>query len=304
MKAAEGHVVVPSHHFSALQPRLLFLPPTGRGYAERSHVAYAPEFTDRQSPGYDLFGSSPVEAARLFWYRWIAGHQVSFILWRTMGDVLERQPDPDAVPTPYELDVLAACVDGYSAMLLYSATVPREHYHADTRVRMAQQHPSFSGTWAPDYRPIRRLFRGKFPWQGDPSCAALCDAVEFNRQTHDHIADHLVPAGRSLLQKSASSSDAGISREKEDLFDNFFMTIRRPVSRAEVVAQLNSRVVELAADLEHHGLYPHVDGQHFPVLTGPSSSAMSPLATGVLRILSRAVVLMEDMRHPLQEVGR
>lgn len=298
MSGGRGHDPVPGEHFPVLQARLLFMPPTGHEYAEQSCATYDPEFADRDFPAYDVFGSCRVEARRLFWHRWIAGHQISFVLWRAMGDVVRRHLDD--MPTERELDVLASCVDGYSAMLLYSATVPREHYHAHTRVRMALQHPSFSGTWARDYWPIRRLFRGRFPWQGDPSCAPLGEAVARNRRTHDHIADHLVPDGRSLLQKSAGCSGAGVSREKEDLYDNFFMTIRRPVSHADLVAQLDSRIAELAADLEHNGLYPNVDGRHHPVVTGRSDDAMRPLVTGVLRTLRRAVRLMENMR--LEEV--
>jgi hypothetical protein len=306
VKAAEGQTELTTEdplttEEPLLQPRLLFLPPTGRGYDKGS---YSPESTvpRHEDSGYDLFGRSPVEPTHLFWYRWIAGHQVSFILWRTLGEAIGRRAND--IPAQRELDVLAACVDGYSAMLLYSATVPRDHYHAHIRERMALQHPSFSGTWAPDYRPIRRLFRDGFPWLGDPSCAALAEAIALNQETHDHIAEHLVPDGRSLLQKSVGSRAARISRKKEDLYDNFFLAIRRPVSRAEVVEQLNSRIVELVADLAHNGLYPNVGGAHFPVLVGSSSDAMAGLATGVPRILRRAALLIADMRRPLEKARR
>jgi hypothetical protein len=293
VKAAQERIAATAAY---LQPRLLFLPPAGNGYRDRD---LSGDFViPSASPGYDLFGSSPVEAAQLFWYRWITGHQVSFILWRTVGDVIGRNRDD--MPPHHELDLLATCVDGYSAMLLYSGTVPRDHYHSHTRVRMALQHPSFSGTWAPDYRPIRRLFHGRMPWQDGHT--ALDDAIARNRRMHDHIAEHLVPDGRSLLQASAGASTAGISHEKEDLYDNFFLTIRRPVSRTDVVAQLSSRIADVTADLERHGLYPDVDGTHFPVLAGPS--AASPLATGVVRTLRRAALLMTNVRRPLAEVWR
>lgn len=291
-----------SKHSPVLQPRLLFLPPAGRGY-ECSYVESC-EFTVscEDEPEYDLFGCTPVNPARLFWYRWIAGHQVSFILWRTIGGVIRRYPED--TPPQHELDVLSACVHGYSAMLLYAATVPREHYHAHTRARMAQQHPSFSGTWAPDYRPILRFFMGRLTWQGDASCAAVDEAIALNRKTHDHIADHLVPDGRSLLQKSARGPAADVSREKEDLYDNFFLTIRRPVSRAEVAEQLDARIAELTDDLVHNGLYPNVGGAHFPVLIGAPCDEMEELAAGVPRILRRAAVLAADMLRPLAEAHR
>lgn len=243
MKATEERVVVPSGNLT-LQPRLLRLPPSGNDYAGRDFPTELG--VPAESVRYDLFGSVPVDAAPLFWYRWITGHQISFVLWRAIADVLVRHPDHS--PPPDELDLLTTCVDGYSAMLLYSSTVPRDHYHTHTRVRMALQHPSFSGAWAPDYRPTRRLFRGRVPWQGD--CAALDEAVDRNRRMHDHVADHLVPDGRSLLQASAGSTTAAVSREKEDLYDNFFLTIRRPVSRAEVRAGAPESIPEAAVEID------------------------------------------------------
>ncbi|MCM6778279.1 L-tyrosine 3-hydroxylase [Nocardia sp. CDC159] len=287
-----------SDHPPVLLTRLLFMPRTGQPYAPSPELD-RDAAEQRDLPEYDILGDRPVQAQPLFWYRWIAGHQISFVLWRAMHDILGRHPD--GVPDERELDVLAACVDGYSAMLLYSSTVPREHYHAHTRVRMALQHPSFSGAWAPDYRPIRRLFRGRFPWQGDPVCAALDEAVTRNGVTHDHIADHLVPDGRSLLQQSAGAPGVSVSREKEDLYDNFFLTVRRPVSHAELVAQLDSRLTELAADLRHNGLYPRVEGRHYPVVP-EQSTVLRPLVTGVLRVTDRAARLVSALR--LEDVRR
>lgn len=300
MKALEREHAPSTEDSLLLQPRLLFLPPAGCDY-ERSY-AESSEFTvsREDGPEYDLLGCSPVDPA-LFWYRWIAGHQVSFILWRTIGGVVRRHTDE--LPPQHELDVLAACVDGYSAMLLYASTVPRDHYHAHTRVRMAEQHPSFSGRWAPDYRPLLRIFMGRLPWQCDPSCAAVDEAIALNRKTHDHIADHLVPDGRSLLQKSARGP-ADVSREKEDLYDNFFLTIRRTVSHTEIAEQLDMRIAEIADDLAHNGLYPNVDGAHFPVLIGAPCEEMEELAASVPQTLRRAALLTADLRRPLAEARR
>lgn len=289
-KPANGHCP------PVLVPRLLFMPPTSHALETWPDAAHGGEPAERDLPGYDVFGAHPVDAQQLFWFRWIVGHQVSFVLWRAMCDVLWHHPDDS--PGERELDLLATCVDGYSAMLLYSSTVPRAHYHAHTRVRMVLQHPSFSGTWAPDYRPVRKLFRGKLPWQHD--CAALEEAVARNGVTHDHIAGHLVPDGRSLLQQSAGAPGVTVSREKEDLYDNFFLTIRRPVSHVELVSQLDTRLDELATDLTHNGLYPNVGGRHHPVVSGGSDELMKPLVTGVLEVLDRAARLVTATR--LEEV--
>ncbi|MFI6996583.1 L-tyrosine 3-hydroxylase [Nocardia sp. NPDC050175] len=284
----------------ALQPHVLFMPPIGDDFDGSDEDAATVE---RETLEYNVFGTKPVEEERLFWYRWIAGHQISFLLWRAMHDVVRHHADEDADrPGERELDLLSACIDGYSTTLLYSSTVPRELYHADIRARMALQHPAFSGTWAPDYRGVRRLFRSNLPWQEDGSCAALDEAVARNEVTHSHIADHLVPDGHSLLQKSVGAPGVSISREKEDLYDNFFLTVRRPVSHAEFVAQLDARIADLAADLKHNGLYPNVDGQHYPVVTQQSDEVMRPLVSDILQVLDRAARLVSDMR--LEEARR
>jgi L-tyrosine peroxygenase len=286
-------------HPPVLQLRLLAMPLTGHPFRASPNEIHDTAVAEWHVPEYNVFGTCPVDAERVFWYRWITGHQISFALWRAMCDVVWNRPDD--LPTKREIDLLTACVDGYSAMLLYSSTIPREHYHARTRVRMALQHPSFSGTWAPDYRPLHRLFRGRFPWQSDPSCVALGEAIARNSMTHDHIADHLVPNGRSLLQQSIGAPGVSVSQEKEELYDNLFLTVRRPVSHAELVAQLDSRSTELATDLEYNGLYPNVDGHHHPVVVGPSGGVMRPLVTGVLQILDRAARLVSEMQ--LEEVS-
>ncbi|MEU7141346.1 L-tyrosine 3-hydroxylase [Nocardia sp. NPDC046473] len=287
----------------ALQPHVLFMPPIGDDFEESSDQDATTDALAREMLEYHVFGTELVEEERVFWYRWIAGHQISFLLWRAMCDVVWQHADEDADrPGERELDLLSACVDGYSAALLYSSTVPRDHYHADIRARMALQHPAFSGTWAPDYRPVRRLFRGKMPWQEDASCAALDEAVARNEVTHSHIADHLVPDGHSLLQKSAGAPGVSVSREKEDLYDNFFLTVRRPVSHAEFVAQLDARIADLAADLKHNGLYPNVDGRHHPVVTQQSDGVLRPLVGDILHVLDRAARLVSDLR--LEEARR
>ncbi|MFL1377188.1 hypothetical protein [Nocardiopsis protaetiae] len=281
-----------------LRPRTLSLPPTGHGYG--GGEGGPSDVRPLRQEKYELFGPACADALALFWYRWVTGHQISFLLWRLLGDALERCSH--RAPTRLEREAMAACVDGYSTMLLYSATVPRDLYHAHIRERMALQHPAFSGAWAPDYRPLRPLFRSRLPWQGDPSCAALREAIGLNHMTHARIADRLVPDGQSLLQKH--SGRAGISREKEDLFDDFFMTVRRPVSRSALTDQLNTRIAGITADLDGNGLYPLVDGEHHAVVPDPpdpSEEALHRLAANVLLSTHRAARLCADAENSLQE---
>lgn len=285
-----------------LQLRPLFLPDPGRpfdpaGGEEPDDATAATRAGD--VPDYNIFGTHPVDAERVFWYRWITGHQVSFALWRAMHEIVGNTPD--AMPSRPGLDALAACVDAYTAMLLYSSTVPRAHYHSHIRRRMALQHPAISGTWAPDYRPVRRLFRGKLPWQGEPSCEPLGTAVARNTAAHDYIAAHLVPDGRSLLQQAIGTPAMAVSREKEELYDNLFLTLRRPVSRGRFLGQLRERVAEVGADLAYNGLYPNVEAHHHPVVTGHSGGIMMTLVPGVLSAVDGATRLIA--RHQLQGVG-
>ncbi|MFF3544722.1 hypothetical protein ACFYXD_23060 [Streptomyces platensis] len=282
-----------------LQLRPLFLPTPGHGFEAPADETLDDDVMGQGLPEYNVFGVRPVDVERVFWYRWIAGHQASFALWWAMGDVVGHSRD--TVPGPAEVDLLAACVEAYSALLLYSSTVPRTHYHHHIRRRMALQHPSFSGAWAPDYRPVRKIFRGGLPWQRDPSCAALGVAVARNAATHDYIAGHLVPDGPSLLQQSIGTPGVAVSREKEELYDNFFLTVRRPVSRVRFINQLRARVGGIATDLTHHGLYPNVEGHHHPVVTGQSGGMLMTLVPGTLRILDEALRLVTEQQ--LQGVG-
>jgi hypothetical protein len=148
---------------------------------------------------------------------------------------------------------------------------------------------------------VRQIFRGKLPWQDNPLCASLTEAVARNAATHDYIADHLVPNGRSLLQQSAQLASATVSREKEDLYDNFFLTVRRPVSRVQFIRPLRARVEDVGADLAHNGLYPNVDGHHHPVITGPSGGITMTLVPRVLRTLDEATRRIAEQQ--LQGVG-
>lgn len=267
-------------------PRLLFLPAVGTGYADNP-----PAGSVSSGPGgrgHPRLGTEPADAGALFWFRWIGGHQLSFLIWRTMADLLAGAGDdrPDARTS----EELTGCVDGYTAMLLYASTVPRELYHAHLRPRMALQHPAFSGTWAPDYRPVARLLRGRSPWLDDPDHASLAAAVDRNRAVHDDIADHLVPDGRSLLRTATGTAGAAVSRDKEDLFDNFFLTIRRPTGRVDMAEQFHDRLDDAARDLTRHGLYPRVHGRHHPVLGPDADPGTRRLVDDVPATLWRAAV--------------
>ena len=198
-------------------------------------------------------------AHELYWFRWITGHQVSFIVWALIARTV-RDLRAGRVAPPTALAALRHYVRGYAAMLLYTSSCPRQVYHDLIRPSMYLQHRGFSGSWAPDYQPVRKLFKGKsFADPHSPEGVDLSRAVTLCQTVHNGVADKLVQDGRSLLQ-SASTRRARDTRLQGNrlfgiLYDNYFMTMRASVSRLDITAQLLRRLVAITQDLAANGLY-------------------------------------------------
>ncbi|WP_329586146.1 hypothetical protein OG500_34815 [Kitasatospora sp. NBC_01250] len=195
-------------------------------------------------------------ADQLFWFRWITGHQVTFLIWHLMGRLIE-QAGPQQEPEPAAFARLEAYAYGYCAMLLYTGSCPLDLYQDLIRPRMFLQHRSFSGAWASDYAPVRGLFRGRGLARGStPQAARLARAVETNKVIHDGIAARLVPGGKSLLQQAMLGPAVRPSERTALLYDNFFMTLRAPVDEDAITSQLLRRLRAVALDVAANGLYP------------------------------------------------
>lgn len=191
----------------------------------------------------------------LYWFRWITGHQVSFVLWRLIAQALAAVSAGER-PSAAMVDGITPYVRGYCAMLLYTSSCPRDVYHRLIRPSMYLQHRAFSGSWAPDYRPVRPLFRGRrSAWTSGPDGQSLAGAVDLYQRVHTGIAVRLVPEGRSLLQESPRRGQQDMSMLGM-LYDSYFMTLRAPVPRDEVVTQLVRRLVAVTQDVAVNGLYP------------------------------------------------
>jgi hypothetical protein len=151
------------------------------------------------------------------------------------------------------LNPVSRLVDGYSAMLLYTGSCPRSLYSALIRPSMRLRHPAFSGSWAPDYWPIRELFRGRQP---------AVDAITLLQTVHDGVAAKLVADGTSLLRH------ASVRRPKHRMaammYDTYFMTLRAAIPRHDVVTQLLRRLVAIAQDIATNGLYAGDDTDERP----------------------------------------
>jgi len=198
----------------------------------------------------------------LFWFRWITGHQVCFVLWRLIAQLLDdvshnrRSPD-DA------LEPMCRYINGYTAMLLYTGSCPLDTYSVVIRPSMRLRHRAFSGSWAPDYWPIRELVRGRqasVMWSADTG--ELLEATTLLHLVHDGVAAKLVTDGKSLLREAAVRVPH--QRTAGMIYDTYFMTLRAPVPRHEVVVQLLRRLVAIAQDIAANGLYPEDDGVERP----------------------------------------
>ncbi|MFH8445912.1 hypothetical protein ACH4D3_32440 [Streptomyces sp. NPDC018026] len=202
---------------------------------------------------------------QLFWFRWITGHQISFLIWRSMGEILERSAKGE-IQDSASLARLERYAYGYSAMLLYTGSCPIDLYQSLIRPRMYLQHRGFSGTWASDFVPVRGLFRGQgTAVRGNtPEAARLARAVNIHKTIHDGVAARLVPGGQSLLQQSMRETVVRPSERTAVLYDNFFLTLRAPVDGYGITSQLLRRLQAVAWDLSRQGLYPRGHGGDRP----------------------------------------
>jgi L-tyrosine peroxygenase len=192
----------------------------------------------------------------LFWFRWITGHQVSFIIWQLMARVIRKVTRGEG-PREDLLEEISHYARGYCGMLLYTSSCSRVVYETVIRPSMYLQHRGFSGSWAPDFRPVRDLFRGRrLPWTDTPEAAGLLRAIRLYQLIHNGVAAKLVPNGRSLLQRSGPDTHTQDRRLLDVIYDNYFMTLRAPVPLPDVVAQLLRRLNAVALDVAVNGLHP------------------------------------------------
>ncbi|MEU6172302.1 hypothetical protein ABZ832_10245 [Streptantibioticus parmotrematis] len=202
--------------------------------------------------------AEPVQPAdssdRVYWFRWITGHQITFIIWQLLSRELANLPE-DGPARDAALATMTRYVRGYCAMLLYTGSMPRGVYHDVIRPSMFLQHPGFSGTWAPDHRPVQSLFRGR-KLDCVRECAELGGAVRVYQIIHSGIAARMVPSGRSLLQDASVPSGVQHPDVLGVVYDNYFMTLRSLPSSRDVVAQLLRRLTAIALDVKDNGLYP------------------------------------------------
>ncbi|MGF0176753.1 hypothetical protein ACQF36_41745 [Streptomyces sp. Marseille-Q5077] len=202
---------------------------------------------------------------RISWFRWVTGHQISFVIWRLLLQEMRTAALADGPRQANAIATMSQYVRGYCAMLLYTASCSRDVYETLIRPSMFLAHPGFSGTWAPDFAAVRQVFRGRqLTWPGSGSgTAELRRAVDLNRLVHAGVAAKLVPNGGSLLQE-APASDAQRPEQLGTLFDSYFMTARAPGCEGRAVPQLLRRLEAVTLDLITHGLTDQGDEEQRP----------------------------------------
>jgi hypothetical protein len=202
------------------------------------------------------------EPDELFWFRWITGHQVCFVVWRLIAGLVDdlNQGRRSAAEV---VGPISRYVDGYTAMLIYTGSCPSDLYSVLIRPSMRLRHRAFSGAWAPDYWPIRDLFRRRRqPALSDVDASELEDAIKLLHLVHDGVAARLVANGKSLLREASVRGPR--NRLAGMIYDTYFATLRAPVTHDEVVAQLLRRLVAIAQDVAANGLYSVDDGDSRP----------------------------------------
>ncbi|MBM0230759.1 hypothetical protein JNW91_02015 [Micromonospora sp. STR1_7] len=198
----------------------------------------------------------------MYWFRWITGHQIAFVMWRLLAQEMRTAALTDGARQADAVTAMSSYVRGYCAMLLYTASCSRQIYATLIRPSMFLAHPGFSGTWASDFTAVRQVFRNRqLSWLGDEAVLAeLRRAVAVYQLVHAGVATKLVPAGGSLLQEAASASTR-VPELRGILYDNYFMTARIPGCEDRVVAQLLRRLEAVTLDLVTQGMTVDDDEQ-------------------------------------------
>jgi hypothetical protein len=258
-------------HLYGLEP--LALPPA---WLPRAPLASRPSLvTPSPQTAATLIPADAAEVDRLFWFRWITGHQTTFILWQLLAAVVSEAGQPEADTAVLARDA-RSLVRGYSLMLLYTSSPPQGIYERIIREPMARQHPNLSGSWARDYRSVRPLIRGGIRVGDGAEASALAAECALNESIHEGIAARVVPSGVSLL---LSPNDRKSSRPLRHetllwLYDGIFLTSRLPIGYSTLVRQLARRLQAILLDTTANGLYPSC---------APSTAAEPPqlLSNGV-----------------------
>lgn len=194
-------------------------------------------------------GGADVSSTARAWFRWITGHQLSFLIWRFVAIGVNSR-----YATSVDSPAIATLVAAYSASLVYASLMSPGEYARTVRPAMERTHRAFTGSWAPDYRLLRDLMHSprKVAAALGTGADELVGRVRECRDVHREVANRLVPTGVSLFQESGMPVAGTKARLSTDMiYDSFFLVARRPASFTSALEQFERRVHAVSADLEH-----------------------------------------------------
>lgn len=180
-------------------------------------------------------------------YRWIAGHQLAFCLWRRLAEALEPL-------TRGELELrtiarAAVLYDAYSVLLLYCGSCSPATYSDVIQPHMMGANPAFSGRWARDFQRIGPMMRTLRTADAPDSLDDVFTAAADNDRIHQAVAIRLIPGGHSLLRSSGRDAEAPPTAEEHDLYDAFFGVEDERLPHQDTPALLRKRLVAVRSDL-------------------------------------------------------
>lgn len=288
-------------HLYGLEPLALpmrWQPRIGSADGSEAQTPLSPQDSawSPDAEGAELTPADQTEINRLFWFRWITGHQTTFCLWQLLASVLSEAAEDDGAQNKLARTA-RSLVRGYSLMLLYTSSPPRKTYEDVIRAPMARQHPNLSGSWARDYVDVRSLLRGRISIGTGEQAAAVARECRLNDQVHHGIALRVVPSGVSLLQvKETRKSSRQLRRETLLwLYDAIFLTSRADVAQEMLVRQLIRRLHAIFLDVSANGLYlataPNPDAEPEELLSEDVAELKSGFADEIRTLATLAADL-------------
>ena len=220
-----------------------------------------------------------VEPRTLYWFRWVSGHQTSFLIW-TFLLLHIKQYQAGACSMASLEKTASALFKLYSGILVYTASTSIDVYQQIIRPFMMTYHPGFSGSWACDYARLKETMRQSLMREG--GSGKLSRAYMATNQIHGKIGKRLVGHSPSLnkLAKQAKASQTHANTSAQHvatpapdadlafIFDAFFLVQRSPVGYADLLNQLVSRLSAILDDYHQHGFQLGHPGESPTFLAG------------------------------------
>lgn len=184
---------------------------------------------------------SEEELSTIAFFRWITGHQATCMVFQALVGLLSQEkPSKD----------LSKLCDFYAFLTLYTGSCTKETYGRVIRPFMMHAHACFSGTWAGDFHPLKKL---KKRFEGQPEYDEFRTSFKQAWQVHSEVGKWLIGTDPSLLRENKQAVDEK-PEDKAFRFDSFFLIRRCAFQPSLYEEQLLRRVDAIWQDLVINGL--------------------------------------------------